>query len=107
MRRDLPWMHDVISTKTLWVGYTGNVVTGWVGVEGQRVIGLYVDPMYARRGIGSLLLAFAEDQLLRRGAQIVELETSQNAEGFYLRRGYQPTAERPADEARPMQKSLR
>ena len=106
MRRDLAWMNDVISTKELWVASIDNFVTGWVGVQAQRVIGLYVDPAYARRGIGSRLLAFAEDQLLRRGARIVELETSWNAEGFYRRRGYQPTAERPADEARPMEKLL-
>jgi GNAT superfamily N-acetyltransferase len=106
MRRDLTWMNDVISTKTLWVAFTGSTVTGWVAVEERGIIGLYVDPVCACRGIGSRLLAFAEDQLLLRGVRIVELEASRNAEEFYLRRGYQPTAERSVDGARPMQKLL-
>jgi GNAT superfamily N-acetyltransferase len=99
-------MNDVISTKTLWVASTESAVVGWVGVEGPRVVGLYVEPSYVRRGIGSRLLAFAEDQLLRRGVRVVELEASWNAEDFYVRRGYEPTSDRPADSARPMQKVL-
>src|SRR5689334_4778555 len=105
MRRDLIWMDDVISTKTLWVAFADSTVTGWVGIEDHRIIGLYVDPTYACRGIGSRLLGFAEDQLLLRGVRTIELEASWNAEAFYLRRGYQPTVERPADGARPMRKS--
>jgi GNAT superfamily N-acetyltransferase len=104
--RDLAWMEGVISTNALWVASTDDRLAGWVGLDGQRVIGLYVDPSRTRRGIGSRLLAFVEGHLVSSGARIIELEASWNAEAFYLRRGYQPLSERPHDGPRPMQKVL-
>ena len=70
------------------------------------MIGLYVDPSSAARGVGSSLLAFAERYLSSRGVPVIELEASWNAEEFYLHRGYVPLAERPPDGPRPMRKIL-
>ena len=104
--RDLAWMKEVISTNVCWVAATEDEVAGWVAVEGQRVIGLFVDPSYARRGIGSRLLVFAERHLSSAGIPSIELEASWNSEEFYLRRGYQPLADRPVAGPRPMRKVL-
>lgn len=104
--RDLAWMEGLISTSPLWVACLEGAVAGWVAVEDQRVIGLYVDPPYSCRGIGSRLLAVAEHELSSRGSQTIELEASWNSEGFYLRRGYEPLTDRPAMGPRPMRKTL-
>lgn len=104
--RDLAWMTALISAKPLWVAHLDALIVGWVAVEGNRVIGLYVDPPYSCRGFGSRLLAVAEHELWASGASTVTLEASWNAEEFYLRRGYEPLADRPAEGARPMQKTL-
>jgi GNAT superfamily N-acetyltransferase len=104
--RDLAWMEGVISTNALWVAASDDRLAGWVGLDGQRVIGLYVDPSRTCRGIGSQLLAFVERHLVSSGTRVIELEASWNAEAFYLHRGYRALAERPPDGPRPMQKVL-
>ena len=104
--RNLEWMERVIATHALWVASGEARITGWIGIEGRRVIGLYVDPSCASRGVGSRLLAFAEGYLSSLGASAIELEASWNAEEFYLHRGYVPLAERPPDGPRPMRKAL-
>jgi putative acetyltransferase len=105
-RRDLAWMTTVISTNPLWVADLDGVIVGWVALDANRVIGLYVDPSYSCRGFGSRLLATAEGELSSSGARTVTLEASWNSEEFYLRRGYEPLTDRPADQARPMRKML-
>ena len=67
---------------------------------------LYVDPVYARRGVGTSLLRFVEDILRRRGVSVIRADASWNAEDFYIRRGYEPLGPRPPDDARPMRKRL-
>lgn len=105
-RRDLVWMTGLIATHPLWVAHLKEVIVGWVALEENRVIGLYVDPSHSCRGFGSQLLAAAERQVWLGGVRTVTLEASWNAEQFYLGRGYVPMAGRPADGARPMQKTL-
>ena len=104
--RDLTWMTALISTHPLWIADLDGAIVGWIVLDENRVIGLYVDPLYSRRGFGSHLLAMAERELWAGGARTVTLESSWNAEEFYLHRGYEPLADRPADGARPMQKTL-
>jgi len=42
--------------------------------------------------------------MLNKGVQVVHLEASWNAEEFYLKRGYEPTGPRPANDVRPFVK---
>jgi HAD superfamily hydrolase (TIGR01509 family) len=104
--RDLAWMTTLVSAQHLWLVHHEEVIVGWVAVEGDRLIGLYVDPAYSRRGFGSCLLSFAEHEVWVRGFRSISLEASWNAEPFYLRRGYEPLTDRPAESARPMRKTL-
>ena len=99
-------MTTLISEKPIWVAQLNEVIVGWIALEGNRVIGLYVDPSHICRGFGSRLLGTAEGELGASGAGEVILESSWNAEAFYLQRGYEPLAERPAGGARPMRKAL-
>ena len=49
---------------------------------------LYIDPSFAHRGIGSLILQNIEELALLHGAQELTLDSSLNAEKFYSRHGY-------------------
>ena len=50
--RDLAWMTTLISEKPIWVAQLNEVIVGWIALEGNRVIGLYVDPSHICRGFG-------------------------------------------------------
>ena len=76
--------HDV------WVAVDG-VPIGWVEVNRDFVAALYVSPRSSCRGVGSALLAVAENEVRRFGYATVRLEASQNAIDFYVRRGYSRT----------------
>src|SRR6266851_2398204 len=52
--------HDV------WVAVEGAAI-GWVEVDRDRVAALYVSPSCSRRGVGSVLLTFAETSIRSSG----------------------------------------
>ena len=56
-------------------------------IKETTLLGLYVDPARGR-GAGRLLLAAAEDEVLRRGAVVLTLQATLNAVPFYRRHGY-------------------
>ena len=64
--------HDV------WVAVDGAVI-GWVEVDQDRVAALYVSPSCSRRGVGSVLLTYAETSIRNSGYTTARLESSQNA----------------------------
>ena len=105
-RRDLAWMRSKISANPLWVAEFEEVFVAWIATEGSRIIGLYVDPTYSRRGFASRLLMVAEHEFRASGVHTITLESSRNAEDFYCRHGYEPTADRPMKGPRPMRKVL-
>jgi GNAT superfamily N-acetyltransferase len=53
-----------ITRNPLWVAHLDEVIVGWVEVEGNRIVGLYVDPSHCGRGFGSQLLEAAEHAVL-------------------------------------------
>ena len=91
--------HDV------WVAMEEAAI-GWVEVDRDRVAALYVSPPCSRRGIGSALLARAENSIQSSGYAIARLESSQNALDFYLRRGYVRDGQPDVDGAYPLSKDL-
>jgi putative acetyltransferase len=91
--------HDV------WVAVEGAVI-GWVEVDRYRVAALYVSPPCSRRGVGSVLLTFAETSIRNSGYTTARLESSQNALDFYLRRGYLRSGPADSDGAWPLRKDL-
>src|SRR5262245_40747292 len=50
----------------VWVAVEGAAL-GWVEVDRDRVVALYVSPSRSRRGVGSALLARAETSIVRSG----------------------------------------
>ncbi|WP_224390984.1 acetyltransferase [Pseudonocardia sp. ICBG1293] len=68
---------------------------GWIGVHGDRVEALFVDPSSHRRGVGSALLAAATD-----GMAHVELDVNEqnpSALAFYTRHGFVRTGRSERD----------
>jgi putative acetyltransferase len=90
----------------IWVAEVSETVVGWGAVRGDRVEGLYMDPEFAGRGIGTELLGLLERLMRGRGIPAVCAEASSNAEAFYLRRGYERTGPRTSEGAQPIRKRL-
>lgn len=90
----------------IWVAEEDGVVVGWVAIERDRVEGMYAEPNRAGRGIGRRMLDFAETRMAAAGFASARLDASWNAEAWYIRRGYEPTASRPLNAPRPMVKKL-
>ena len=91
--------HDV------WVALDEAAI-GWVEVDRDRVVALYVSPSCSRRGVGSVLLARAETSIRVSGYAMARLESSLNALDFYLRRGYVRCGPPNAEGAYPFRKDL-
>ncbi|OQA33303.1 MAG: putative N-acetyltransferase YafP [Betaproteobacteria bacterium ADurb.Bin341] len=76
-----------ISTGAIFVAELGELVIGFSeGVPGE-VVAVFVDPNFANRGIGGLLLGHAL-RLARGSEQPVRLEATLNAVPFYERFGF-------------------
>jgi len=84
------WMPEVLASQNVRVFESDDVVAGWISTTDDEVDGLYVDPPFSRRGIGSRLLDVVEAELARAGWSEVRLEASPNAHNFYRKRGYLP-----------------
>ena len=90
----------------IWVAEASAEAVGWAAILADRLEGLYTDPEFAGRGVGTGLLELVE--LLMRGRRIpeVKLEASANAEAFYRRRGYERTGAQTSHGAYSMRKRL-
>jgi putative acetyltransferase len=77
-----------------------------MAVDGDRLEGLYTDPRFERRGIGTALLIAAEDLARSRGGVVLRAEASRNAEEFYRRQGFVPEGPALPHGAQPVVKRL-
>ncbi len=84
-------------TRSSWlairVAEFGGAVAGWAAREhfNEAISDFWIDPDFQRRGIGSLLLADIERQILQRDFETIRLEThAQNepAVAFFRHHGY-------------------
>ena len=101
----VPGMELKIREMEIWVAEINRQAVGWGAIRGDRLEGLYTDPDFAGRGIGTELLSRLEALMRRRGIRTIRAEASLNAEGFYLRRGYEPLGP-PLGAARQIVKRL-
>ena len=99
-------MRRKIRDLEIWIAEHRDAVVGWGAIRGDQLEGLYTDPAFAGRGIGTALLAMLETLMRERGVAAVCAEASLNAEAFYLRRGYKSIGPRPPEGARPIIKWL-
>jgi len=86
----VPGMERKIRKMEILVAEINGKVVGWGAIRGDWLEGLYTDPDFADRGIGTELLNKLEVLMRTRGIRAIRAKASLNAEGFYLRRGYEP-----------------
>ena len=99
-------MEQKLRELEIWIVELNDWVAGWGAIHGDRLEGLYTDPEFVGRGIGTELLGVLEGLMRERGILAVRAEASSNAEEFYLRRGYEPIGLRTSEGARPITKRL-
>jgi putative acetyltransferase len=72
----------------------GSDLAGFCSFKDDSVIGLYVAPEWARRGIGSALLQRAEAVIAGAGHRRICLDAALSGQAFYERHGYRVTERR-------------
>ena len=70
------------------VAEVDNVVVAFCDHGPDEVIGLYIDPDFQGRGIGSALLGQAEDRMREAGTAVAKVHASLSSQAFYERHGY-------------------
>jgi putative acetyltransferase len=90
----------------IWIAALNGTVVGWGAIRGDRLEGLYTDPDFAGRGIGTALLGLLEGLMRERGIRAVSADSSANAAAFYLRRGYTGNGPQTPEGALPITKRL-
>ena len=61
---------------------------GCLDVSGNEIKKLYVSPDFSRRGIGSALIQYLEEQAKKEGCSRLKVYSTENAVTFYRRHGY-------------------
>jgi putative acetyltransferase len=106
-RLTLVGMQQKLHDLEVWVAETEGAIAGWGAIRGDQLAGLYTDPQFAHRGIGTGLLRLLEARTRERGLWVMHAQASANALHFYLRRGYELGGAPTPDGAQPIQKRLR
>ena len=73
--------------ETILVAEHDGSVAGFASIKEAMLFSLYVDPADGR-GAGQALLQAAEDEVRRRGATALSLQSTLNAVPFYRKHGY-------------------
>jgi putative acetyltransferase len=67
------------------------VVVGFASLKGKDIIDmLYIHPDYAEQGVGTVLCDALEKLAAARGVAELNVEASDNSQGFFATRGYAP-----------------
>jgi len=74
--------------RDVFVCQRGDRIIGTIGLGGDRLRSLFVDPDLQQGGIGARLVAHLEEHARRKGVTELKLSSSLTARGFYERLGY-------------------
>lgn len=86
-------LRRMVDDGQLAVACLDDEVVGLAGWLGEALRHVYVDPVHARRGVGSALLAHVEADFHRRtGATAIVAGVALHATGFYHANGYRTIA---------------
>lgn len=93
------YIHNLVASGLTgaWVGSEVVGTVGWKAAgaapKAARLNMLFVWPLFARAGIGGLLVAHAEAQAYAAGFRSVRARTTAEQAGFFQRLGYSATAQ--------------
>jgi putative acetyltransferase len=76
-------------SETMFVAEKAGAIVGCSALSGHEVRAVYVNPLHARQGIGTLLMHVLEKEAFARSIPKLRLTASLNAELFYRKHGYQ------------------
>lgn len=79
-----------ILTKEFYVAVEDDVMVGFgvLNQESREIEAVYVSPDVLRRGVGLMILGQLEERARVLGLEVLSLNASLNAVGFYQRAGY-------------------
>lgn len=87
---------EVLKQLELWVvASDADVIMAFMGLSGQNLEALFVDPVYFRTGIGTILLSHAET--LKGELRVDVNEQNPTAVQFYLAHGFEITGRSEKD----------
>lgn len=88
--------NGVLKQLELWVvASDADVIMAFMGLSGQNLEALFVDPVYFRSGIGTILLSHAET--LKGELRVDVNEQNPTAVQFYLAHGFEVTGRSEKD----------
>lgn len=93
--RERDWRAMLEDGRACWVREVSDRIAGFVVVEEDLVAAIYVDPGAQGAGVGTGLLAFAEERLRAAGVgrgSLWCLRDNEHARAFYAARGWAPTS---------------
>lgn len=105
-RRSSAFYADRLAAGMVVIAHAEGDAVGWGSSVGAAITGLYVRAAWSGRGVGRLILARLEEEIVQREHACARLEASPNAVGFYTKLGYAQVGLPDADGAVPMQKRL-
>jgi len=103
---------EIIALKQLLLAYKGNEIYGCIHLEpinedAYKFKMLVANPVYKGKGVGSILVNYAEEEAVKNGARVMHLELLVPTEfihpdkvflhNWYSRIGYQKIAEHDVD----------
>ncbi len=90
-------LHEFLKMVTLYCIRDGQrQITGFIGLAGQKIEMLFIDPALRGHGIGKRLLTFAIEQQQANAVDVNEQNTQ--AVGFYLHSGFTVTGRSEKDD---------
>jgi len=78
----------LLQRRSVLVAIREGGIVATVGLEGDVVRSLFVDPRHQFQGIGRCLMAAIEAQARSDGVEVLRVPSSLTAEAFYRRLGY-------------------
>ncbi len=84
---------ESIGNAEVYVSENEGIITGFIGLDGDNIEGIFVDSGFRSRGIGKSLIEFVKK---RRGKlTLCVYEKNRRAAEFYKREGFFPVRKKP------------
>jgi GNAT superfamily N-acetyltransferase len=79
---------EKLATRRAYVAIVGRAVVGTASLDGRVIRGVYVDPTYQGKGIGTRLMDVLEGLARQQAVSTLSVPSSITAEGLYRKLGF-------------------